>query len=114
MPRPRPCLGHQGPCPTRALTRDPSGRCDQCRSQHNITRGSSTQRGYDHQHQTQREWWKHRVATGQVNCRRCHQPIQPGTDWDLGHTDNRDPTASHPEHATCNRATATHNRRSNP
>lgn len=47
------------------------------------------------------------VAAGGVNCWRCTQPIRAGQAWDLGHDDD-DPTIYRgPEHAQCNRATAT-------
>ena len=52
-------------------------------------------------HATRRAWTPH-VEAGVVNCWRCHQPIQPGTRWDLGHRDDGAP--SHPEHITCNRS----------
>lgn len=48
--------------------------------------------------------WAPQVATGLVRCRRCHQPIDPTQDWDMGHAHDlalgghpRGPMA--PEHA---------------
>lgn len=65
---------------------------------------------YGRKHQALRAWWAPKVEAGQVDCWRCHQPIQPGTPWDLGHGDGaqRDEYRG-PEHASqCNRATKTH------
>jgi 5-methylcytosine-specific restriction endonuclease McrA len=43
---PRPCVGNgKHPCPTRGLATIGS-RCQRCRSEYNISLGSSTQRGY--------------------------------------------------------------------
>jgi 5-methylcytosine-specific restriction endonuclease McrA len=43
---PKPCLGNgRRPCPTRGLATVGS-RCQRCRSEYNISLGSSTQRGY--------------------------------------------------------------------
>lgn len=44
-----------------------------------------------------------------ITCPRCHQPIHPGHDWDLGHKVDRADggtthTGTHPEHAHCNRS----------
>jgi hypothetical protein len=47
------------------------------------------------------------VATGLVRCWRCGQPIEPGSEWDLGH---RPGQPSAPEHSTCNRSHANENR----
>jgi hypothetical protein len=32
-----------------------------------------------------RNHWRLAVEAGQVRCRRCHEIITPGQDWDLGH-----------------------------
>jgi hypothetical protein len=32
-----------------------------------------------------RAHWAPKVDAGDVVCRRCHEPIRPGQDWDLGH-----------------------------
>lgn len=63
--------------------------------------------GGTHWHR-RRQAWQPIVATGQLHCWRCNQPIHPGQPWDLGHlidviaggTD----TNTQPEHRTCNRA----------
>jgi hypothetical protein len=81
-------------------------RCTEHESAHNIKRGSSTQRGYDYRHQQERKAWVRPVRTGSVACRRCKQPIIPGTPWDLGHPDADCPDPTAPEHEGCNRATA--------
>ena len=56
-------------------------------------------------HRKMRKEFAPLVAAGLVNCARCGELIEPGTPWDLGHSD-RDPGAySGPEHAYCNRTT---------
>lgn len=32
-----------------------------------------------------RAHWSPKIAAGDVECRRCHEPIRPGQRWDLGH-----------------------------
>ena len=113
MPRNRPCLGYAQGGRCRELTRDPSGRCDRCRSIHesarnrrqDLERGSSTERGYGREHRKLRDEWKPRVEAGEVHCARpgCGKLIEPGSAWDLGH--NPDRSYRGPEHRTCNRAT---------
>lgn len=58
----------------------------------------------------ERARWSTIIAAGSVTCRRCHQPIQPGTPWDLGHPADRPYSSGNhtddlaPEHRHCNRA----------
>lgn len=67
---------------------------------------------YGRPHRRVRQPWEPLVAAGQVQCARCHRPILPGEPWDLGHVDGGDPKAYvGPEHARCNRATASRHRR---
>lgn len=68
---------------------------------------SSTRRGYGYQHQMQRKAWASRVDAGGVACRRCGEPIPPGSEWDLGHDDHDRSAPTRPEHRECNRATRT-------
>jgi len=69
----------------------------------------TTARGYGWQHQKERARWARRVEKGDVVCARCRRLILPGQRWDLGHVDGTERTVySGPEHAGCNRATATH------
>jgi hypothetical protein len=75
-------------------------RCRRC--------GSRQQRGYNREHELERERWAPLVDAGQVACARCGQPIGPGTPWDLGHTDDRTAWTG-PEHAGCNRAAGARN-----
>lgn len=57
-----------------------------------------------------RQRWAHVLAVaGVIECRRCHRPIRPGEEWDLGHpadkpyaNGNRDDGLA-PEHTSCNR-----------
>lgn len=65
---------------------------------------------YGSAHQRLRAKWAPIVATGEVKCWRCNEPIGPDEAWDLGHGDGqaRDQYRG-PEHrGRCNRATATH------
>lgn len=78
-------------------------RCAGCAAKVDKQRGTRQQRGYDTAHDRLRAQWAPQVATGQVLCARCHQPIPAGTPWDLGHTDDRT-RWSGPEHANCNRS----------
>lgn len=53
-------------------------------------RGTSTDRGYDAEHQRLKALWQWRIDQGyRVFCKRgCGKRIT-GTDWHLGHTDDR-------------------------
>lgn len=71
-------------------------------------RPSSAKRGYGRAHQELRKTWALKVDAGGVLCARCGDPIEPGSDWDLGHVDGDRSRYSGPEHSSCNRATSTH------
>jgi hypothetical protein len=58
-------------------------------------------RGYTNAHVARRRQLEPLVATGQVPCSRCGQPIQPGQPWHLDHRDDRNGYLG-PLHATCN------------
>ncbi len=92
----RPCLG------CGRLVRGVS-RCADCATKNDKRRGTRQERGYGTEHVQQRQRWAPHVATGQVLCARCHQPIPPCTPWDLGHNDERTGWSG-PEHAVCNRS----------
>jgi hypothetical protein len=56
-----------------------------------------------------RAHWSPLVAAGAVDCRRCHKPIAPADQWDLGHDHDLalggNPAGRMtPEHQHCNRA----------
>jgi hypothetical protein len=99
MARPKPCLG------CRRLTTNT--RCATCTAQRDKARGTTSQRGYGSQHQRLREQVSAVVRSGNAICWRCQQPIDPTAAWDLGHDTDRTKYRG-PEHAACNRATATH------
>lgn len=86
-------------CPT--LTTTP--RCPTHAREADRARGTRQQRGYTTEHDRLRAELAPIVERGDAICWRCRQPIQPGTAWDLGHTDDRSAWTG-PEHATCNRA----------
>jgi hypothetical protein len=65
-------------------------------------------KGYGEQHRRLRKKFARLVDAGQATCVRCGRPIVPGTLWDLGHVDGDRSRWSGPEHARCNRRTATH------
>lgn len=78
--------------------------------------GSTSARGYGWStgagpgHQQIRKTWEPRVDSGQVECHAnpCWMSdsyIQPGTPWDLGHSDCRTYWTG-PEHRHCNRRNA--------
>ncbi len=66
-------------------------------------RGSTAQRGYGGPHARLRAQWKPRVDAGQAWCVKCGSWIQPGTPWDLDHTDDRAGWRG-PAHRGCNRS----------
>lgn len=59
-------------------------------------------RGYGSDHDRERRRWAPRVDAGLVDCTRCHEPIEPGRPWDLGHNEQRTGWSG-PEHSRCNR-----------
>jgi hypothetical protein len=71
---------------------------------------SEHSRRYNRAHKRLRHQWDVKVRAGGVRCARCHQPIAPHDEWDLGHPDGTPgrSTAYAPEHAICNRATSAH------
>ncbi|QIG58476.1 HNH endonuclease [Mycobacterium phage Cornie] len=75
--------------------------------------GTTSQRGYNAQHQRERRRWTPIVQAGKATCWRCQQPIHPNQPWDLGHDDHDRSKYKGPEHigrecpAGGNRATAT-------
>lgn len=69
-------------------------------------RPNAGQRGYNYAHQLERKRWVPIVATGTVTCPGCGRLIRGWEPFDLGHSPDR--TVTHPEHASCNRRTATY------
>ena len=64
---------------------------------------TTTGRGYGYDHRKLRAWWQPIVQAGGVLChaKTCVMPtrlIMPGTQWDLGHTEDRSRWTG-PEHA---------------
>ena len=59
-------------------------------------------RAYGHHHEQLRRALAPHVAAGGVACARCGELIEPGTPWDLGHSDDG-LGYNGPEHAACNR-----------
>ena len=91
-------------CPKRGCPRIVNKRyCIEHEREYEADRGSSTQRGYDHRHKALRKQWDVKVQRGGVLCanEKCGKPIHPGTEWHLGHTDDRTDYKG-PEHAHCN------------
>jgi hypothetical protein len=72
-----------------------------------VTRpGSTTDRGYGHEHRRERARWKPAVERGDVDCHAivCLEPdrrIRPDQRWHLGHTPDRSAWTG-PEHERCN------------
>lgn len=63
---------------------------------------TTAERGYGAAHRRERQAAARLVAYGLAFCSRCGSWIQPGTAWDLDHTDDRLGYAG-PAHASCNR-----------
>lgn len=74
-------------------------------------KGRTTARGYGNPHQKLRKALERKVASGGIRCWRCGELIRPGEAWDLGHDDDDRRRYRGPEHARCNRATASRRRR---
>ena len=66
--------------------------------------GATKARGYTGLHRRLRDRWAKIVEAGGVNCARCGEPIEPGSKWDLDHTDDRTGYIG-VSHSRCNRAT---------
>ena len=64
-------------------------------------RGSRKARGYGYEHIAIRRQFARYVEAGQVSCARCGDPIQPGSQWALDHTDDRTGYLG-PSHKACN------------
>lgn len=91
----------------RRLIEAPASRCQTCQA----ARPTTTQRGYDAQHQAEREAWKPYVEEGLIDCRRCGKRIAPTARWDLGHPDADSTAPRAPEHARCNRGAPSRRRK---
>ena len=76
-------------------------RCPEHRRQRERKRGTRQQRGYDAAHVKLRAKWARKVATGRVDCARCHKRISPLDEWHLDHADDRAGYLG-PSHALCN------------
>lgn len=85
-------------------------RCPTHRAEHqrarDAKRGSASDRGYGRAHKLERERWRPKVEAGGVECWRCHDPIDPSGEWDLGHVDADKSKYEGPEHVLCNRRTS--------
>lgn len=81
------------------------GYCIEHQREVDAARGRPRDRGYGWSHQKLRAQWAPRVAAGGVSCARCHRPIEAGTPWQLGHTDDRKGYTG-PEHSSCNLSAA--------
>lgn len=88
-------------------------RCPDHQARAEQQRGTTTERGYGHQHQ-QRRTELAPLAIGQL-CPYCHRPMRPGQALDLDHSTTRalDPSSvgDRMAHATCNRRAGATTRR---
>ena len=79
-----------------------SGRyCQTHNAEYDRARGTKTERGYGKDFQAQRRAWVPTVEAGKATCARCKQPIQPGSQWALDHSDDRHALIG-PSHKRCN------------
>ena len=69
-------------------------------------------RGYTNAHVARRKQLAPLVATGQVNCFRCGEPIGPGQRWHLDHRDDRRGYLG-AAHAVCNLRAAANKKNGN-
>lgn len=88
-------------CPTLISTGE--RYCPTHQAEADRARGTTTTRGYGSTHQALRAKWATIIATRTVPCARCGEPIPQGSEFDLGHTDDRTGWIG-PEHAKCNRS----------
>ena len=78
--------------------------CARHTREYDARRGSPASRGYGADHRRLRLHHARQMSAGILYiCPRCLEPIRPGDQWDLGHTDDRQGWSG-PEHETCNRA----------
>jgi hypothetical protein len=94
-------------CATRGCPRiTESTHCPEHTRARDRARGTKAERGYDKQYLAERKVWVRMVATGEVSCWRCLEPILPGADFHLGHDDNDRTIIRGPEHPLCNLSAA--------
>lgn len=79
---------------------DENGRRRSAERRHPKTR---QERGYGASHDAARKRWAPQVERGGVACGRCHQLIEPGSQWDLGHPNDDKSLPPVPWHQRCNR-----------
>ena len=76
-------------CPTLVKRDAYRGLCDECKRKRDRERGTTTQRGYGHEHQQERASYVTRMQRGEtVRCWRCNVALTPET-LHLDHTDDR-------------------------
>jgi len=80
--------------------------CTSCSRTRDRARGTTTQRGYGHEHQVTRADLAPEVDAGAVRCWRCGRLIAPGEPWHLGHDDEDRSITRGPEHEECNLSAA--------
>ena len=81
-------------------------RCAEHERQRDKARGTSSQRGYDYQHQKIRALDKRNVDAGMAHCWRCGARLDPNSPWHEGHDDHDRTIYRGPECVPCNTATA--------
>lgn len=69
------------------------------------SQGSTTERGYGHKHQQKRAEYQKVVDAGAAECWRCHDPVPPGSEWQLGHDDHDRTKYRGVECVKCNEST---------
>ena len=100
MPRAQRICGRPG-CPKPIAKR----YCIEHDAEYEAKRGNANKRGYGATHQRARADMAPTIAAGRAACARCGQPIEPGQDWHLDHSDDRSGYIG-PSHAHCNTSAA--------
>lgn len=87
--------------------------CPEHAAQHEVRRGTPTQRGYGTAHRRKRASLAEVVARGDVPCARCGQPIRTTDTWALDHDDQDRNRYIGPSHTRCNNSAGGKNAHNN-
>jgi hypothetical protein len=100
--KPKACVYCGGPTPSSHHKYCPPCKLRRPRNK----RAPARERGYGKEHRAERKRWKAIIDAGNGFCTRCGRWIEPGSAWDLGHSDFDRSQYRGPEHSFCNRSAA--------